>query len=415
MHYIVCFLASFLISPAFALVLDWGGHYQIGGEYLQSAGGDSYNAGISHNLHLKPNIKAYDLAEIHGWFYLAPSSKAFASEDHPKFYPQTGGMGSFGTNTQGFFVPSLGVRDLYLKIGHSFGEFTVGWKPHNFGMGIRHNSADDPFAPVYSVEDGGRGLISWKGVLDPFYLQPLLFYLDNVLFNLAIQLGYSQKHYGIEVLFQPQGPIGIQAEKDSSIEGLYSSYFGAYSFYETDKFKIEGEIGWAGTDRSLGGAMSLNWTPRSLITYGLETGISYGPDDIPFYFHPSFSSPAMPEIVLMSEGLWIDQHCALAAASSPHHRCNKDREDKLFSFRQGIFLAPNLTFNVSEAIDIGWTLPFHLSLPAYSDSFHGHVSTEVNLEYQMKEGVTWNSTLGVLRNEEGSWYFGFLSQASVSF
>ena len=414
MSYIVSALIFLLVAPAYALVLDWKGHYQIGGSFLQpSSGEDSYDAGISHNLHLKPNIKAYDLVEIQGWFYLAPTQKMYEAEERPKFYSQSGGMGSFGTKTQGFFIPYVGVRDLYLKVGHSFGEFLVGWKPHHFGIGMHHNSADKPFSPIYTVDDGGRGLISWKGILDPFYLQPLLFYLDDVSFNLAIQLGYKKKHYGLELLYQPKGPIDLLTKTDS--DELYSSYLGAYAFFKKEKFKLKGEIGWAGTDRAFGGVLSGEWTPFSLITYGLDAGISYGLDEIHFDFHPSFSSQAMSEVVLMSESLWISQNCRLSTENSSYLRCNKDRKDSRYTFRQGIFIAPNLGFNISEKINIGWVIPFHLLLPAYSDSLYAHVSTEGSLVYKIKEGIKWTSTLGVLRNEENNWYFGFLSQASVSF
>ena len=404
MRLVVFIISLFFLFPAQAVVLDWSGSYQV--EYRVLQEGDFENWGFStffHNLHLKPDIKAFDGVRVRSWWHLSPrvhsSSWDLAGRT---FYTQEGihfGLGDTATD----FPPIISVRDLYLEVTHNFGLFRIGWKPHHFGLGMSYNDSSELFSPVYNGE-GSRGFISWRGFIgSSYYIQPMLHYIDSALFNVFIQAGFTQNQYGVELMYKttPQG-----VEDHSRTEAQESaSHLGAYAYYKLPEvLTLHLEVGRT-SDQVYGGAVKGDWqSPIQWLTMGLAMGLSTSDKDKAFYFDPSFSSLISFAVEAYEQGK------QMSGIIDPAE------EEKIsssgYSFHSAFYISPAFVFSLSDSVNLESAFSTHLS---YSEGdvllYHG----ELTLQYELSEGLVWNTAIAILFPKEDDWHMGFISQAAITF
>ena len=382
----------FQFFSAQAIVLDWSGSYELELNTLQN--GDFKQWGSSevfHNLHLKPDIKAFDGVRIRSWFQIAPQNHSSQASSSQKFYLQEG-VG-FGSNNQDIFsVPLMAVRDLYLEVTHDFGLLQIGWKPHHFGLGMYYNDSSGPFNPVYNLE-GSKGFVSWRGFIgSSYYIQPMVHYVDEVLFNFFIQAGFSMDQYGVELMYKTS-PQGLTDSAEDS-----PSYFGLYAYYKMeDTLVTQLEVGRT-SDDVYGAVLDVDWqTPVKWLSMGLDFGIATSDEDKGFYFDPSFSS----HLSFLIEEYEMSKEAG------------EDLKNYIrYSFHSAFYIAPSVSFSLLDSLSLEPVFSTHLS---YSEIDILLYHAEVKLKYQLAEGVMWNTSVGILFPKENNWHMGAMSQAAITF
>ncbi len=373
-----------------ALVLDWSGSYELELNVLQKGDFEYWGASeMLHNLRLKPDIKAFDNVRVRSWFQITPSSKLVSK----KFLAQEGPLFGLGKSTG--LLPLLSVRDLYLEIAHNFGLFQVGWKPHHFGLGMSYNDSSIPFSPVYNKE-GSAGFVSWRGFIgSSYYVQPMVHYISETAFNFFIQLGFTEEKYGVEVMYKtaPQNIV----EKELPVES--PSYFGLYGYYKWHPLTIELEAGSVLSEETYGGAMAVSWqTPVKWLDVELNTGLSTSNGDKVFYFDPAFSS------VLFS---LISEYESLKSEQPEYLK-----EYLQYTIHSALYISPSISFSLLDSLSLRPIFSLHLSYPDMGVLLY---DIELELNYQMAEGLVWNTSIGVLFPTEDHWHIGVISQAAITF
>ena len=387
----VIFILFFSFS-AKAIVLDWTGSYQVEFNVLQSTDFEQWGPGeFFHNLHLKPDIKAFDGVRVKSWFYLAGQRELSLEPAQRTFYPQEG-IG-FGLKNKDF-PPGIFIRDLYLEVAHDFGFFQTGWKPHHFGLGLYYNDGSAPFSPAYNAE-GSTGFLSWRGFIgSSYYVQPMLHYIGDALFNLFVQAGYHKEQYGIELMYKtsPQGARDLNAPITSP------SYWGVYGYYKADTLSAKLEGGRT-ADELYGMALAINWqSPVSWLNLALDAALSTSDtNNKAFYFDPSFSSGL---------SFIIENYEERKQAKS------KEGAHSGYAFHSAFHFSPSLAFSLSDSVELTTLFSVQLS---YSDWEVLLYHTEMGFQYQLMEGLIWKTGLGAVFPQQESPYIGFISQAAISF
>ena len=400
----IFFVSSFL-SSAQAVVLDWSGSYELELNTLQNGNFEQWGSSeFFHNLHLKPDIKAFDGVHVRSWFHLASkdmSQALFAPQLESSqsttghsaidrtFHLQKGvGFGNKGTA----FPPLISVRDLYLEVVHDFGLFQMGWKPHYFGLGIYYNDSVEPFSSFYNRE-GSTGFISWRGFIgSSYYVQPMVHYIDEALVNLFIQAGFNGEKYGAELIYKTSS-LGITTDSNEKS----SSYLGIYGYYKLkDLLNVQLEAG--KMSEVYGGVINVDWqTPVKWLNVGLDVGASTSDANEAFYFDPSFSS---------SLSFLIEEHKGLMS------KTEELKQYPGYSFHSAFYISPSVDFSISDSLSLTSVFSMHLS---YSDMSVLLYHSELTLKYQIAEGLIWNTGIGVLFPKEDNWHIGFISQAAITF
>ena len=393
MRFLLCFVFSVFVFSAQAIVLDWSGSYELELNTLQKGDFEKWGSSeVFHNLHLKPDIKAFDGVRIRSWFQIAPQSDSFQPTSSRKFYLQEG-VG-FGSGHQGVFsAPLMAVRDLYLEVTHDFGLFQVGWKPHHFGLGMYYNDSSGPFNPVYNLE-GSKGFVSWRGFIgSAYYIQPMVHYVDEVLFNFFVQAGFSMDQYGVELMYKTS-PQGLTDNTEDS-----PSYFGLYAYYKMgDTLVTQLEVGRTSED-VYGAVLDIDWqTPVKWLGAGLDFGVATSNEEKSFYFDPSFSS----HLSFLIEEYEMSKRTG-GEESESYIR---------YSFHSGFFVALSASFSLLDSLSLDPVFSTHLS---YSEMDVLLYHAEVKLKYQLIEGVMWSTSVGVLFPKENNWHIGVMSQAAITF
>ena len=395
-----------------ALVLDWSGSYQLEFNTLQKGDFEEWgHSELFHNLHLKPDIKAFDGVRVRSWFQFV-SQRAGSSVD--KFSSQEGiGFGLY--NQDDVSLPFLSVRDLYLEVTHDFGLLQIGWKPHHFGLGMFYNDSSELFSPVYNLE-GSKGFISWRGFIgSSYYIQPMVHYLDNTLFNLFIQAGFTRDNYGLEFMYKARS----QGLKREGLEHS-PSYIGAYAYYKKDGLAVSIEGGMSGDEEDVyGGVVDVDWqTPVSWLNVGLDLGIATTGDTESFSFDPSYSSKLSflieeykkPKSKASSEAESfeiLDSPVPSVVDSAGKQNLN------YYAFNSAFYIAPSVRFSLSDSLSLQPVFSTHFSYSSFNILLH---HAELNLEYQLVEGLVWNTGVGVLfPTDDDDWHFGVISQAAITF
>ena len=398
-----------LLLPVFfaqAIVLDWSGSYQVELNLLQKGNFEEWGRSqFFHNLHLQPDIKVFDNVRVHSWFLLsAPSvtgpgfsTTPSASSPQPLANPQK----SFYAEQEGILFgleslshASLSAKALYMEMAHDFGFFQLGWKPHHFGLGLYYNDSSALFSPVYN-QRGSRGFVSWRGFIgSSFYVSPLIHYIGENLLDLFIQGGYTQEKYGVELIYKTKS-LGVETEQNASLSA--SSYFGIYGYYKTSSLSANLEGG--RTDQVYGGVLDLHWqTPVSWMELNLQSGLSTSKDKQSFYFDPSFSAGI---------SFLLEQYEEMKEKAPEYLK-----QYLSYSFHSAFYLAPSVVFSFSDSLSLKALFSSHL---AYSDFSILLSHAEFILQYQMEEGLVWNTALGALFPQDGHWHLGILSQAAITF
>ncbi len=396
MRFVIFLFCLFYSFPAGAVVLDWTGSYQVEFNVLQKTDFEKWGPGeLFHNLHLKPDIKAFDGVRVRSWFYLAGREEP--SLTPAKFYPQEGI--SFGLRNKDF-PPGIFVRDLYLEVAHDFGFFQTGWKPHHFGLGLYYNDGSAPFSPAYNAQ-GSTGFLSWRGFIgSSYYVQPMAHYIGDALFNLFIQAGYSKEQYGIELMYKtyPQGAVD---NLEPPIES--PSYLGIYGYYNTDTLSAQLEGGRT-ADELYGMALAINWqSPVSWLDLTLDLALSTSDNNRAFYFDPSFSA---------SLSFLIENYEERANSQNSDESQGKEGAYSGYSFNSAFHVSPSLVFSLSDSVELEALFSVQLS---YSDWEVLLYHAELVLQYQLMEGLIWKNSLGALSPKEENPYIGFISQAAITF
>ena len=394
MRFFWCFLFTLVVFPVQAIVLDWSGSYELELNALQK--GDFEKWGVSetfHNLHLKPDVKAFDGVRIRSWFQFAPRNNSSEKTPRSRFYSQEG-MG-FGSSDQSTFsVPLVAVKNLYLEATHDFGLFQIGWKPHHFGLGIYYNDSSGPFSPVYNLE-GSKGFVSWRGFIgSSYYIQPMVHYIDGAVFNLFIQAGFVGDQYGLEFLYKtsPQGMTEPSHLEDSP------SYLGFYSYYKIDTLFAQMEVGRT-SEETYGAIMDINWqTPVKWLNVGLDLGAATADGDKAFHFDPSFSSHLS----------FLIEEYEMAKPKEGE----SSKKYKRYSFNSAFYVAPSASFSILDSLNLESVFSMHLS---YSEADILLYHAELTAKYELAEGLMWNTGVGVLFPKEDHWYIGIVSQAAITF
>ena len=402
-----------LFSPLFcaqATLLDWSGSYQTELNFGQKGDFEEWGtARFFHNLHLQPDIKAFDNVRVRAWFLLsAPSSPLSASSPkkapplssapsdqalkttHRLFALQEGP--SFGL--EGLSQTSLSAKALYMEIAHDFGFFNLGWKPHHFGMGLYYNDSSALFSPVYNLR-GSRGFVSWRGFIgSSYYVSPVIHYIGEKAIDLFIQGGYTKKNYGVELIYKTKS-LGVETSSHAHLNT--PSYLGGYGYYKTNTFsaKLEG-----GKINSVyGGALDLNWqTPASWLALNLQSGLSTSENKKSFYFDPSFSSKLS----------FLIEHYEINKENSPEYL----KQHLSYSFHSAFHLTPSVEFTFSDSWSLKNMFSTHISYSDFSVLFY---HTELSLQYQKEEGFVWNLSIGALFPQDDQWRLGVLSQVAITF
>lgn len=395
MRCFLCFTFALLVFSAQAIVLDWSGAYELELNALQKGDFEKWGSSETfHNLHLKPDIKAFDGVRIRSWFQVfAPRGDNSQMTPHRKFYLQEG-VG-FGSNGQGTFsVPLIAVKNLYLEVIHDFGLFQIGWKPHHFGLGMYYNDSSGPFNPVYNLE-GSKGFVSWRGFIgSSYYIQPMVHYINGVVFNLFIQAGFVEDQYGLEFMYKtsPQGVI-----EDSYLED-FPSYLGFYAYYKTDILFAQLEVGRT-SEETYGGIVDIDWhTPIKWLSVGLDLGAATSDEDKVFYFDPSFSSHL---------SFVIEEY-----EMSKSKEGESSKKYNRYSFNSAFYVAPSASFSILDSLSLESVFSMHLS---YSEADVLLYHAELKAKYELAEGVIWNTGVGVLFPKENHWHIGIMSQAAITF
>ena len=407
--YFIFVVSSFSVQ---ALVLDWSGSYQLEFNTLQKGDFEEWgHSELFHNLHLKPDIKAFDGVRVRSWLQLV-SQKTDSSVD--KFSSQEGfGFGLY--NQDSLSLPVLSFRDLYLEVTHDFGLLQVGWKPHHFGLGMFYNDGSELFSPVYNLE-GSKGFISWRGFIgSSYYLQPMVHYLDNTLFNLFIQAGFTKDNYGLELMYKARSQ-GLKKEELKPSP----SYIGAYAYYKKDSLAVSIEGGMTGDEEDVyGGVVDIDWqTPVSWMGVGLNLGIATVGDTESFSFDPSYSSKLsfLIEEYEKPKPKASSEAAALAfeiPVESTEVGAGESKKQSLnYVFNSAFYIAPSVRFSLSDSLSLQPVFSTHFSYSSFNILLH---HAELKLEYQLVEGLVWNTGVGVLFPEEDDWHFGVISQAAITF
>lgn len=404
--FIALFLAGFCL-PVQAVILDWSGVYEVEVNTLQAGDFEQWGSGdFFHNLHLKPDIKAFDGVHVRSWFLLTPQDTSQAvftsrlkqdalnqSAVYRSFQLQKGiNFGNPGTA----FPPVISVRDLYLEVVHDFGLFQIGWKPHHFGLGMYYNDSVEPFSSFYNSKEGSTGFLSWRGFIgSSYYVQPMVHYIDEALVNLFIQAGFKGDKYGAEIIYKSSS-LGLTGGDSLSSE-VSSSYLGVYGSYaEENILNVQMEVG--KLSGVYGGVINVDWqTPVKWLNVGLDVGASTSDKNEVFYFHPSFSSRL---------SFLIEEYEALKSKKA------EGTQYPGYSFHSGFYIAPSVHFSLSDSLSLRSLFSTHLS---YSNGDVLLYHLEMALKYQIAEGLTWNTGVGVLFPKEDNWHIGFISQAAITF
>ena len=410
------------VFSAQAIVLDWSGSYQVEMNFLQKGDFEEWGRSqLFHNLHLKPDIKAFDNVRVRSWFLLSapagsdatlspnsdsakgassspalnstkvPASAPARSLKHHRSFSRQEGI-PFGLESVS--QANLSAKALYLEVAHDFGLFQLGWKPHHFGLGLYYNDSSALFSPVYN-QRGSRGFMAWRGSIgSAYYVSPLIHYIGESLLDLFIQGGYTQKKYGVELIYKTKS-LGVKTKSNTPLQA--PSYFGFHGYYKTSAFSASLEGGQA--EGVYGGALDLSWqTPAKWLSLNLQSGLSTFNDTSTFYFDPSFSS-GLSFLIERYEG---------GKEKAPEYL----KQYLSYSFHSAFYLAPSAVFSFSNSLSLKTVFSTHID---YSELNILLSHAELTLQYQMEEGLVWNTSLGALFPQEDNWHLGILSQAAITF
>ena len=395
MRFFVCIVFILSVFSAQAIVLDWNGFYTLEANTIQKADFENWGSSkVFHNLHLKPDIKAFDKVRVRSWFQLNTRSNTLSSISDRKFTSQEGVHFNWD-NDQPFSLPIVTIRDLYMEVAHDFGLLQVGWKPHHFGLGMYYNDSSTIFDSFYNLE-GSRGFISWRGFIgSSYYIQPMIHYANETLFNLFIQAGFSKDKYGVEVMYKTS-PQGIEGE-NSTVNS--PSYLGIYGYYKANTLTAHLELGRT-SEEVYGGVLNIDWkTPVKWLKLNLEMGAATAEEKNAFHFDPSFSSNLSFLIEEYEENL------------KPKIK-KTTTELSPYSFHSAFYLAPSVFFSLSDSLSLKSIFSMHIS---YSEMDALLYHKELTLKYKLDEGLTWNTGIGVLFPSEDHWHIGLISQAAITF
>ena len=369
------------------MVLDWSGSYEAEMFFLQQ-GQEDWKAGTTHNLRLKPDIKVFDGVRVRSWFQL--STRSFGAEDSElRFYPQYGPL--FRSSKDDFLPVGLEAREVYLEWSHSFGLLQFGWKPHQFGMGMYYHDGSNTFDPVYNLE-GSRGMISWKGLLGSYYIQPIVHYVDSLFFNVFIQGGWKQDKYGVEGIYKRAG-IGVSDENANLRQT--QDYIGVYAHLNIASLNIELEGGNSGG--SYGAAVDVDWqSPWKELSVGLDVALSTSSDQDTFYFAPNFSSDL--GLVFSLYGAFQDEEYL--------------KEYGGYAFHNAVLIKPSVKFSVSKSFALKGAF---LAQGAYPDMSSLAYGGEAILIYELDKGLEWNTGVGVLLPADDNFQVGVCTQVAIIF
>ncbi len=403
-------LSGFCFSPQ-ALVLNWSGGYQMELFLIQSTGFSTQSKNLIHNLHLQPEIVAYEGVHIRSGFHLVPPPPSLPlttggekSHQALRFYPQDGV--SFDLTESPQRPPGVFVRDLYVEIFKDFFAFHIGWKPHHFGLGMYYNDGSEALDPVYSLR-GGRGSVSARFFVSSFYLQPLV-YLDHLsLLNTLIQAGFEKEdHYKVEGLYRKSWDKGLSGSAASGAgkKSLDQSYFGLYGLYQKNwHSKIEVEVGGFSQELFAAALQASSLSPWKWMQLQLQAGLSYSSlTGEVFYMDPNFSTGLVP---FSTEGL--------KNPLPPYHE-----EYTAYAFHEGFYISPGLSFSLSKkwVLDFNFSTQFLFKEKKVKAHFY---NLELTLNYQWNKHTSLvHAVSGVIPasvKEEGGPYLGFLSQAAITF
>ncbi len=410
--YLLFFLLGF-VGFSEALVLDWSGSYKLEKEWIQNIGQEEGRGDfrILHNLRLQADIKAYDGVRVKSLFHLVPFSQVSAvpsnvpstaplSTNSPYYLYQNGD--SFGLfEPRG--SPFLAVRDLYINFSHNFGVLEVGWKPHHFGLGMFYNDGQDVLSPAYNNSQGSRGVLSWKAWIgSSYYIQPMVHYIDDLLFNLLIQGGLKQDFYGFSVIYKPEllGWSNRNEQLISQWTTRLPSYFGIYAYYQLESLEVQTEGGQSGD--TYGATFKGKWaTPFKKLNTQIDLGISTSDSVDPksaFYFDPSFSS----QLFFLAE-----RHEGLKSPA-PEYLKNY----LFYSFHSAFYVAPRVSFSLLDSLELSSMFSTHFSYPGGELLLYG---VDFALQYQKKAGFRWITRVGLLFPEENDLHIGINSTVAISF
>ena len=391
--FFICVALVLPVLSTSALVLDWSGSYELELNILQKGDFEQWGSSeVFHNLRLKPDIKVFDEVRVRSWFQLA--HQVDSASQFGKFHPQDGNH--FGLlNKNAVFSPLMAVRDLYLEVAHDFGLFQMGWKPHHFGLGMYYNDSSMPFSPFYNKE-GARGFVSWRGFVGSYYVQPMIHYLDEFLFNFFIQAGFGGEQYGADVLYKTS-PQGVTDGDSQSLKS--PSYFGFYGYYKMEKLSIQAEAGGNLHSALYGGVVDIDWqTPLKWLDLGLDLGGAMADEGDAFYFDPSFSS-------FLS--FLIEEYETSQLKADPSLK-----EYPFYSFHSAVYIAPSASFSILDSLSLRSVFSMHLSyLEVDVLLYHA----ELGLQYELAENIVWNTGVGVLFPAGEHWHIGVISQAAITF
>ncbi len=383
------------IFSAQAVVLDWSGSYLLEINTVQNGDFEYWGSSEAfHNLHLKPDIKAFDEVRVKSWFQLSTPSSVSNNFAGRKFAIQKGVNFNWDSE-KSVSLPGIAVRDLYLEVAHDFGLLQVGWKPHHFGLGMYYNDSSALFDPFYNLE-GSRGFISWRGFIgSSYYIQPMVHYVNDTLFNLFIQAGFSTDQYGVEAMYKTS-PQGIEGD-NSKAENI-PSYIGIYGYYNTDTLTAQLEVGRT-SDEVYGGVLDIDWeSPIKWLSLGLDMGLATSEEKKAFHFDPSFSSRL---------SFLIEEYENLKPKGEA-----ETTQSEYYSFHSAFYLSPSLSFSLLDSLNLKSIFSIHIS---YSEMDVLFYHKELMLEYQLAEGLTWSTGVGVLFPREDNWHIGLISQAAITF
>lgn len=206
----VLFLISqpFMMSSSYALEFDWGGHYRF--EYVEidktEMTSGSRKGYWLNNLVLMPHIIPSDDFEVISKIHLAEDSNSpYANSQAGLIWGNShnSGTSTYSDNSNAFShsrpKTGISVSQLYLKIQQEWGSLIVGRAPFHFGLGITHNSGNDPFHHWYDTRD----IISYKMQIGNLALIPSIskqyagdYQLGNEITNQTFQFDYKNKESG---------------------------------------------------------------------------------------------------------------------------------------------------------------------------------------------------------------------------
>lgn len=398
----VGFLASFSFCGK-ALVWDWSGRYQTEISTIQSR--DSlHEMSLIHNLHLQPEVVAFEGVKLHSWFHLMPPPPDKGGENHksPLFYPQDGL--SFGLPS-GEQKPGLFIRDLYVEMSRDFFLFRMGWKPHHFGLGLFYNEASGAWDAFYPLHSGGRGFASSRFFMGSFFIQPLLYLDTSSLLNTLIQVGFqsAEDTYGMEGLYRKKWlvtlyPLSSQEEKNSLRQ---AEYFGLYAWYKKESSaRFDLELGAFGSRVFAAAFEATHSSPWKWMQVGLKAGLSHSSsgETKSFYFDPVFFS----NLTLNSTSFLF----------SP----DGGEGGEEYSFHSGFYAGPSFHFALTKktVLDLNFLYLSHKNQPTYN--------AEVVLNFEYAKNIIWSNGISVFHtmmnqagSNQGPFYMGFTSQAAITF